>query len=719
MKKSRTMALLVILIVVYGLLAYTVGFGWGETKTGAAENIKLGLDLAGGVSVTYQTVESNPDDEDLNDTIYKLQKRAESYSTEAEVYKEGSNRINIDIPGVSNAEEVLEDLGNPGSLYFMTEDGETVLTGSDVASARARTLSDSQSTKNKTPYLVELQLTDEGAEKFATATAENQGKTIAIIYDGQLVSAPTVNAVISNGQAVIENMESFETADELASMIRIGALKLELETIRSNVVGAKLGIDAIDTSLLAGLIGLIIIMIFMIVVYRIQGVSASLALAGYVGLMLFVLNAFDITLTLPGIAGIILSVGMAVDANVIVFERVKEELTAGKNVETAIRSGYQKALSAIIDGNVTTLIAAAVLGIKGSGTVKGFAQTLAIGIILSMITALLVTRIFVSAFYLLGCKKVGMYGVKKETKSFDFIGKKKICAIISGAVILAGIVFMIIHGVNKDGIFNYSLDFVGGSSTTVTFEKELSLEEINEQAVPIFEKTVGADVQTQAVRDTTEVVFKTRTLSNEERQEIYAGLEEAFNIDTELIQAEDISSTVSSEMKTDAIVAVILATVCMLIYIRFRFKDFRFAGSSVLALVHDVLVVLAFYAIARVSVGNTFIACMLTIVGYSINATIVIFDRIRENLNNSMTSNEETLKEIANKSIGQTFTRSIYTSLTTFIMVFFLYILGVSSVKEFALPLIIGIICGAYSSVFLAGALWQTFRVKFPVKKEY
>ncbi len=715
-KKSTVMALLAALIVVYGFLAFTVIHGWGETKTGAAENIKLGLDLAGGVSVTYQTKEENPGEEELKDTIYQLQKRAESYSTEAEVYQEGSNRINVDIPGVSNAEEVLEDLGNPGTLYFMTESGETVLTGTDVDSAKARTVSDK--TTGATSYQVELTLTDEGAEKFATATKENLNKTIAIVYDGELVSSPTVEAEITGGKAQITGMESFEAADELASMIRIGSLKLELETLRSNVVGAKLGIDAIDSSLLAGFIGLIIIMVFMIVIYRIQGVSASIALAGYVGLMLFVLNAFDITLTLPGIAGIILSVGMAVDANVIVFERVKEELTEGKNVEAAIRGGYQKALSAIIDGNVTTLIAAFVLGVKGSGTVKGFAQTLAIGIVLSMITALFVTRVFAMAFYHMGCKKVSLYGAKKEAKSFDFVGKKKICAIISGAVILAGIAFMAVHGVNKDGILNYSLDFVGGSSTTVTFEEELSLKEINDKAVPIFEKTVNGSVQTQAVRDTTEVVFKTRTLSNDERQEIYAGLEEAFGIDTEKIQAEDISSTVSSEMKVDAIVAVILATIGMLIYIRFRFKDFRFAGSSVLALLHDVLVVLAFYAIVRVSVGNTSIACMLTIVGYSINATIVIFDRIRENLNNSMTSDEETLKEIANKSINQTLSRSIYTSFTTFIMVFFLYILGVTSVKEFALPLIVGIICGAYSSVFLAGALWQTFRVKFPVKKE-
>lgn len=716
MKKPRSVALLMALIVAFGLLGYTVISGWGETGTGSARNIKLGLDLAGGVSVTYQTKDANPSEEDLNDTVYKLQKRAESYSTEAEVYKEGSNRINIDIPGVSNAEEILDDLGNPGSLVFRAEDGTQILSGADVSGARARTTQDR--TTGATSYVVELTLNESGTASFAAATEKYMKKSIAIIYDGEMVSNPTVKSVINDGQAEITGMASYEEAEELASMIRIGSLSLELETLRSNVVGAKLGIDAIDTSLLAGFIGLILIMIFMIAIYRIQGLASSIALAGYVGLMLLTLNAFDITLTLPGIAGIILSIGMAVDANVIVFERVREEIMAGKSVGVSIKSGYQKALSAIIDGNVTTLIAAFVLSWRGSGTVKGFAQTLAIGIILSMITALVITRILVTIFYSLGCDKVGMYGKKKEEKTFDFIGKKKLCFLISGLIILAGVAFMVMHGVNKDGVLNYSLEFVGGSSTTVTFEKELTLDEINKQVVPIFEKTVKGGVQTQTVRDSTEVIFKTGTLSNDERKEIYAALEKELGVDREKIQADDISPTVSSEMKTDAVLAVVLAAICMLIYIRFRFSDFRFAGSSVLALIHDVLVVLAFYAIVRVSVGNTFIACMLTIVGYSINATIVIFDRIRENLKNSMTSDEETLKNIANTSIGQTLSRSIYTSLTTFIMVLFLYIFGVTSVKEFALPLIVGIICGAYSSVFLAGALWQSFRVKFPVKKE-
>lgn len=716
MKKTKAAALLIVLVLVFGLVGYTTGFGWGENKMGAAENIKLGLDLAGGVSVTYQTKIDNPSEEDMKDTMYKLQKRAETYSTEAKVYQEGANRINIDIPGVSDAEKVLEELGNPGSLYFMTEDGETVLTGSDVKGADAQSGTDNMGNKE---YIVVLTLKDDAADKFAEVTAANVGKTIAIIYDNEMVSSPKVNETITGGKAYINGMADYAEAEELASMVRIGALSLELETLRSNVVGAELGSGAIKTSLLAGVIGLVVIALFMIIVYRIQGLAASLGLVGYVGLILFILNAFDITLTLPGIAGIILSVGMAVDANVIVFERVKEEITMGKTVESAIRGGYKKAMSAILDGNVTTLIAAAVLGIFGTGTVKGFAYTLAIGIVLSMFTALVVTRWFMKIFFAFGIKDEKFYGRTKERGNIDFIGKRKICMAVSGLVILAGIVFMGIYAFNKKDVLNYSMEFVGGSSTTVTFEKEMSIEEIDENVVPVFEKITGdGAVQTQAVKGTTEVIFKTRTLTNDERAELNAQLEEKFGVDSEKTTAEDISSTISDEMKSDAIIAVLIATAFMLLYIFLRFKDIRFAAGSVMALLHDVLVVLAFYAIARISVGSTFIACMLTLVGYSINATIVIFDRIRENMNKTLINDPDKLKEIANKSIRQTLTRSIYTSLTTFIMVFFLYIMGVTSVKEFALPLMVGIVCGAYSSVMLASAFWYMFRVKFPVKAE-
>ncbi len=677
-------------------------------------DIKLGLDLAGGVSITYQTVDENPSETDMQDTIYKLQLRVAGYSNEAEVYQEGSDRINVDIPGVSDANAILEELGQPGTLSFQDPEGNVVLTGDDVETAQPA------STKNQltgaTEYYVSLQLTDEGSQKFAEATEANVGKSISIIYDGQVVRTPTVKEKITGGNCSIDGMASYEDANQLASTIRIGSLPLELKEIRSNVVGAKLGQDAISTSLKAGLVGFILVAILMIVLYWIPGVAAAVALAFYVALVIVFLSAFDITLTLPGIAGIILSIGMAVDANVIIFARIREELAAGRGVKSAVKEGFSKALSAIVDGNVTTLIAAAVLLWRGSGTVKGFAQTLALGIVLSMFTALVITRLALNSLYNIGFQSEKLYGKAKAPSKIDFVGKKYICIICSLVVIAAGFVFMGVYAGGEQGsILNYSLEFKGGTSTNVTFNEDLSMDTIHSEVVPLVEEVTGdANVETQKVSGSNEVIIKTRTLSVEERESLNNRLAENYGVDKEQIQADSISATVSSEMKRDAIVAVIVATICMLVYIWFRFKDIRFATSAVLALIHDVLVVLAFYAIVKWSVGNTFIACMLTIVGYSINATIVIFDRIRENLK-AMGAKAE-LSEVVNLSINQTLTRSIYTSLTTFIMVFVLFLMGVSSIREFALPLIVGIICGAYSSVFLTGPIWYLMKTKFQKK---
>ncbi len=429
-----------------------------------------------------------------------------------------------------------------------------------------------------------------------------------------------------------------------------------------------------------------------------------------------ILNAFEVTLTLPGIAGIILSIGMAVDANVIIFARVKEEIALGKSVRNSLKSGFQKAMSAIVDGNVTTLIAAAVLWLKGSGSVKGFAQTLAIGIIVSMFTALVITRLIIFSFYSVGLRSEKLYYHKtKERKSIDFLSKRNICFVVSLAVIILGFMFMGVNGSKGQGAFEYSLEFEGGTSTTVPFDKDYTIEEIDEQIVPVVEKVTGDNnVQTQKVAGSKQVIIKTRALELDQREALNKALADGFGVKQEEITAENISSTVSNEMRRDAIIAVIIATLCMLLYIWFRFKDIRFATSAVVALLHDVLVVLAFYAAARVSVGNTFIACMLTIVGYSINATIVIFDRIREELHYKTRTTD--LKELVNKSITQTLTRSIYTSLTTFVMVAVLFIMGVSSIKEFALPLMVGIICGGYSSVCITGALWYVMKTKLAKK---
>lgn len=745
MKKSKGIINLILVAVLMAVLGFTTVVGWGNGKVGAAKNINLGLDLEGGVSITYQVKGETPSEEDMSDTIYKLQKRVEQYSTEATVYQEGTDRISIEIPGVTDANQILDELGQPGSLYFISEkdsagqanysqtgstgdmakdfalnktieeleaDGSIVLTGTDIKSAEAETYSDQ--TTNATKNVVSLELNKEGTEKFAAATqaAKAAGESIGIYYDGAFVSVPNVNAEINDGRAVIEGSMSFEEADKLASTIRIGGLNLELEELRSNVVGAQLGEAAISTSLKAGAIGLAIVCIFMCFIYLIPGLASSLALLIYTGLILALLNAFDITLTLPGIAGIILGIGMAVDANVIIFARVKEELSAGKSVKTSLNAGFQKALSAIVDGNITTLIAAAVLWLLGSGTVKGFAQTLALGIVVSMFTALVITRLIIYSFYAIGIRSQKVYGrILKERTPINFLGKRKAFFGISIALILVGFVFMGVNSSRGVGALNYSLEFRGGTSTNITFAEDYTLEEIDEKIVPLIEEATGdKNVQVQKVAGTNQVIFKTQTLDLEKREAFNKAMVDNFQVDEKEITAENISSTVSSEMRQDAIVAVLVATICMLLYIWFRFKDIRFATSAVMALVHDVLIVLTFYVIARVSVGNTFIACMLTIVGYSINATIVIFDRIREELKTK--KREETLDTLVNRCITKTLTRSIYTSLTTFVMVAILFVMGVSSIKEFALPLMVGIICGAYSSVCITGALWYVMKTR-------
>ena len=716
MKKSKAAVILAVILAAFVGLAYYASIILSSTGVGEDMSIPLGLDLSGGVSITYQVVDENPSAEDMSDTIYKLQKRVDSYSTEASVYQVGDDRITVEIPGVQDANQILEDLGNPGSLEFQMPDGTVFMTGDMVEDAQGATATDRYGNKQ---YIVSLKLTDEGAKIFGEVTSENIGKNLPIVYDGETISYPQVQSAITGGEAQITGMSSFEEADNLATQIRIGSLSLQLSELESSVVGAQLGSQAIASSLKAGAIGLAIVMVFMIVMYAVPGIAASLALAIYTTLVIATLYLFDITLTLPGIAGIILGIGMAVDANVIVFARIREEIATGKSVQTSMKIGFQKAMSAILDGNITTLIASVVLMALGSGTVKGFAYTLMIGIILSLFTAMVVTRYILYSLYALGLKSEKLYGRAKERKSIDFIGKKAVFFTISGIIIAAGLIGMGVHSATEGKALNYGLDFMGGTSTTADFGKDMTIEDIENDIVPYVEEVTGdSDVQATKVEGTTQVTIKTRTLSLDERQELEDTLAENCDVDASTITSQSISSTISGEMRSDALKAVIVSCIFMLLYIWFRFKDIRFAASAILALVHDVLVVITVYALVRISVGSTFIACVLTIVGYSINDTIVIFDRIRENL--ALKTGKQTaeeLREVANKSLTQTLSRSINTSITTFIMVVMLYILGVASIRDFSLPLMAGLVCGAYSSICIATELWYVMKVHFGKNK--
>lgn len=411
--KARGRFMLVLMLVIAAALSFVSYQGIGGGKILSAGNIKQGLDLSGGVYIVYEADKENVTAEEMQAAVSLIQGRMDWNGwTEAEVAQEGDNRIRVDIPGVENAEEAIREIGQTAQLSFVDETGKVLLTGDMVANATKQVGAIKQG-GNAEPY-VALEFNDEGKQLFAEATEANIGKPIYIVMDGEVISAPMVQAAITDGQASITGNFTGESAEELASLIRAGSLPFNLNVIQMKNVGARLGADALATGVKAGAIGLALVLVFMLVVYKVLGFAADLALIIYVGLELILLNAFNITLTLPGIAGIILSVGMAVDANVVIFERLKEELVMGKTLRVAIKNGFSRALPAILDGNVTTLIAAVVLFFLGSGTVKGFATTLIMGIIISMFTALVITRLIVNGLMQGGCSNPKYYGMRSK-----------------------------------------------------------------------------------------------------------------------------------------------------------------------------------------------------------------------------------------------------------------------------------------------------------------
>jgi SecD/SecF fusion protein len=735
MNKTKGIIAFIISLAVLAFAGYVIMFGIGDR--GQAKYITQGLDLKGGVSITYQVAESDKSNltaDTLEKTRAKLEKRIAAFSTEATAYKAGEDRITVEIPGAYDADEVLNELGKPGILYFCTaaKSGYTPtkaelknkkyikvdksyyqvwLTGDTVASAEGQATTND---KGVNENIVNLQFNSEGTKAFGEMTSSHVGEQSFIIYDDEVLSAPKIQAVITGGQAQITGDFTLKEAQTLATNIGIGSLEVQLDELSHSVQSANLGSDALSKSIQAGIVGFIIIILFLLLVYRIPGLAAGLALISYIELMLLALNGFDLTLTLPGIAGIILNIGMAVDANVIIYARIREEIAAGKNVKSAIGIGFKKATSAIVDGNVTTFIAALVLWIKGSGTVQGFATTLMIGIFIQLFTSLVVSRGLVWMLYYMGFQKPVFYGKERVKKTIKFVEKRAVWFVISIAVIVIGIGGIIFNTAKGNGPFDFSIEFKGGTSIQVQFDKDYTIDEFNKEVKPAIADLLSTN-DIQAQKDTNNkglFTIKTKKLEGEQMDKFKDLLISKYQAkdDKQNFNDTEISDTISSEMKTDAVVATVIATICMLIYIWFRFKNVHFALAAVIALLHDVLIVVGFYGLSRVTVGTTFIACLLTIVGYSINATIVIFDRIREN--KAIMKREDTMIDIINQSITQTLTRSIYTSLTTFIMVFMIFVMGVSSIREFTLPLMVGIVAGAYSSVFVTGSLWYIMKGK-------
>lgn len=776
MKNRKGTLTLICTLFVIVIVTLTAFLGFGDSELIGIRNIHLGLDLAGGVSITYQAQgDESVSAEQMEGALAIINNRLSSQGyTEAQAFIESGNRIRVEIPGVSDANEAVEQIGRTAMLTFvgvdwdevvregLTDDyietltqqmieemtaagttsysestirstveeylneggsafyyfpeataeilqtaldqgiAEVILVGEDVENATAQ--HGQTSTSGVAEDYVRLDLDDEGTAKFAEATQKYVGDYIAVRLDETIVSMPSVNTAITDGTAIITGMNDADEARQLASDIRGGALPVQLEDIEHNSVGATLGQDALSTSLVAAVIGFILVLIFMTVIYRVPGVVASIALIFYISAEILLINLLGITLTLSGIAGIILSIGMAVDANVIIFARINEELNAGRGLKAAVASGFKKALSAIVDGNITTLIAAAVLWFLGSGTVQGFAVTLALGIVISMFTALVLSQILLKSVIEVLPERMGLYRslqLKWRNKSFRIVEKTKLWFAIPVVILVIGLGFLFVQGMN------YDIDFAGGTMLQIDMETEYDqnaltelVGEVTGDDNPMVQRISGAGQEYQ-------VSIKVRELSTEQIDALYQAIAEQFGLDTEnqanLISHTSISPTVSSEMQQTAVLATLVAGLLTLIYITFRFRDVRFGLASIIALLHDVLIVIAMYAIFQIPVNNNFIAAILTIVGYSINNTIVVFDRIREN---QRYYRPDQMESLVDDSIFQTMGRSLNTSITTIIMVLMLFILGVESIRWFAFPLLAGFVAGTYSSLVIASPMW-------------
>ena len=705
---KRVLAGLVLIITFFAW--YVSIFGIGSMNS-AKDALKYGLDINGGVYVVMEA-QTDLEGEELRSLMEQtravIDNRVNQMGVaESSVTIEGSDRIRVEIPGAEDADEAIKAVGKTAQLKFVLADGSLVVDGSHVKDAQIAT--------DGSHYKIELEFDSEGASLFeeGTRTALNKTVTpsiegmtadqIAIVLDDEIIVHPNVQQVISGGQCEVTGGYTKEEASTTAALIRGGALPVDLVEVQSSVQAASIGADALDKSIIAGAIGIGIIFILMIVFYGLLGLVADIALMLYIAMFIWSMSLFNVVLTLPGIAALILSIGMAVDANVIIFARIKEEICAGKSIRVSVQAGFKNALTTVLDAQITTLIAAVVLYEVGTTSVKGFALTLMIGIIISIFTAVIITQLFISL--LAESKKFSKnkyFGVNEDGtprqflhKTFSFIRHRKVFYIISAGIIIIGFAVTFVRGMN------YGIDFTGGTMIQVDLHEQVAISEV-EEAVKEYDLNPSIIYSGEGNE---QVVIKTiEALDTDQRAEVVKTLEENFGItDEDVLASEQFGPSVGDELKLNAVKAVAIASVGMLIYIIFRFKSWKYGLSAIAGVVHDVLLVIAFYGIFGFTVNNPFIAAILTLVGYSINDTIVIFDRIRENTG---LYRKAGLEANIDNSINSTLNRTIMTSLTTLVVMIPLCIMVSSSIREFIIPLMVGIIVGCYSSIFVCSPLY-------------
>ncbi len=715
---KKVLAILVVVITVFG---WVLSFTGLDAFAGLGERIKLGLDMIGGVSVVLEADTEYTGSElkgIMDQTKAVMENRVNEMGlSEPVITIENENRIRIELPGAQNATEAIESIGKTAMLTFRTADDKVIIDGSHIKDAQAAVYQ-GYDTSLLNSYIISLEFDAEGASLFEQATkdiingkiksttrfASNQ---IPIYLDDDVISEPMVTTVISSANAQITGRFTRTEAMTLAALIRGGSLPVTLNEVQTEIVGPTLGIDAARNSVIAGIIGIILIFIAMIAVYRLMGVVADVALALYVLIVLWVFVALKAVLTLPGIAGLILSVGMAVDSNVIIFSRIKEDMLAGKTVRVAVESGFKRGMSTIIDSQLTTIIAAVILYEFGTGSVRGFALTLLIGIVASLFTAVTVSRLLLSilaenrklaTFKNFGVKTLAQQaeGEKTLPKKYDFLGNRRKFYMISVAVIVIGIGFGLIRG------YNLGIDFTGGTMIQLNMGKEGAVDTVSSV---LADKGIKADIVPAGANSEKVIIKTTAVVDNEQRQEIINEIASKAGIaDTgEMIeQAGLIGPSVGEQLKANTVKSVALACLAMLIYIAVRF-EWRFGVAAIIALLHDAAVLFAFYGLFHVQMNSPFIAGLLIIIGYSINDTIVVFDRVRENRE---LMKKIRLETVINQSVNQSVTRAFMTSITTALAIIPLIIICGDAIRAFALPLLAGVLCGTFSSLCLASAVY-------------
>ena len=714
----KILAVFIVLCVIFGWLITVVGIG---PISPLKDRMSLGLDIKGGVYVVMEAdakdIKGMSDDElrqamEQTQTVIENRINANGLG-EPTITIEGQDRIRVEIPEVEDPEEAIELIGKTAKLQFILADGTLVLEGDNVKKAEAAR--DDQSTG----YAVNLQFDREGADLFGeattkafngevTSTVEGVGNgAIAIVLDDQIISAPNVNEPILGGSCTITGDFDLEEAQLLAAQINGGALPIALNEVTSSVQSATIGYNALEMSVIGGLIGLAIILLLMLFTYRGLGLCADIALLLYVVLILNIMASMGTVLTLPGIAGIIISIGMAVDANVVIFSRIREEITLGRTVRVATETGSKRAMTTVVDSQVTTLIAAVILYEIGTSAVKGFAYTFMVGIIVSIFTAVFITQLYVKL--MAGSDKFAkksFFGIRDDntatfhiTKTIGFMDKRKIFYCISAGILIIGLAFGVIRGLN------YGIDFTGGTMIQLDMGKQVKISQVDD-AIKDF------DLDPQIIyagQDNDQIVIRTiESLDKAGRAEVINAINDAFGIKgtDNIVTQEYFGPSVGKELRNNAILAIIIAAICMMIYIRIRFRQWKFGGAAMLGVLHDVLIVISFYAIFGITVDNPFIAGILTVVGYSINDTIVIFDRIRENIRYMKRG---TIKETIDQSITQTLGRSLMTSLTTIIVMVPIVIIAGDSIREFVFPLMVGVLAGTYSSICVCSPMFYEF----------